>query len=80
MRHRLIPYLYTEAYKYHQTGLPIVQPLYYLTPEIYDEPNYRNEYYFGSELFVAPITTKKDLVMNRTVQSIFLPAGVWYDF
>ncbi len=80
MRHRLIPYLYTEAYRYHQTGLPIVQPLYYLTPEIYDEPNYRNEYYFGSELFVAPITTKKDLVMNRTVQSIFLPLGTWYDF
>ncbi len=80
MRHRLIPYLYAEAYKYHQTGLPIIQPLYYMTPEIYDEPNYRNEYYFGSELFVAPITTKKDLVMNRTVQSIFLPAGTWYDF
>lgn len=80
LRHRLIPYLYAEAYKYHQTGLPLIQPLYYMTPEIYDEPNYRNEYYFGSELFVAPITTKKDLIMNRTVQSIFLPAGTWYDF
>lgn len=80
LRHRLIPYLYSEAYRYSKTGLPLVQPLYYLYPEIYDEPEYKNEYYFGSGLFVAPITTKKDLVMNRTVMRVFLPAGIWYDF
>ncbi len=80
LRHRLIPYLYAEAYKYHQTGLPLVQPIYYQNPEIYDEPKYQNEYYFGKELFVAPITVKKDLVMNRAVEKIFLPKGMWYDF
>lgn len=80
LRHRLIPYLYAEAYKYHQTGLPLIQPLYYQNPEIYDEPLYRNEYYFGKELFIAPITVKKDLVMNRAVEKIFLPNGMWYDF
>jgi alpha-glucosidase (family GH31 glycosyl hydrolase) len=80
LRHRLIPYLYAEAYKYHTTGLPLVQPLYYQNPEIYDEPLYRNEYYFGKELFVAPITVKKDLVMNRAVLKTFLPSGTWYDF
>lgn len=80
LRHELIPYIYTESYKYHQTGLPLVQPIYYKYPEIYDEPLYKNEYYFGTELFIAPITTKKDILMNRTVQRIFLPDGVWYDF
>lgn len=80
LRHRLIPYIYSEAYKYHKTGLPLIEPLYYLTPEIYDEPLYKNEYNFGHELFVAPITSKKDLVMNRTVQKIFLSNGMWYDF
>lgn len=80
LRHRLIPYLYAEAYKYHKTGLPIVQPLYYLNPLIYDEPMYRNEYYFGTELFVAPITVKKDMVMNRAITRIYLPEGTWYDF
>lgn len=80
LRHRLIPYLYSEAYKYHKTGLPLIQPLYYQNPEIYDEPLYKNEYYFGKELFVAPITVKKDLVMNRAVENIFLPNGMWYDF
>lgn len=80
MRHRLIPYLYSEAYKYHKIGLPLVQPLYYQYPDIYDELDYRNEYYFGTELFVAPITKPKDKIMNRSVERIFLPEGTWYDF
>lgn len=80
LRSQLIPYIYTESYKYSKTGLPLIQPLYYRYPEIYDEPLYKNEYYFGTELFIAPITDKKDLLMNRTVQRIFLPNGVWYDF
>ncbi len=80
LRHRLIPYLYAEAYKYSKTGLPLIQPLYYIYPEIYDEPLYKNEYFFGSELFVCPITSKKDPIMNRAVERIFLPNGMWYDF
>ncbi|MBR4177732.1 MAG: DUF5110 domain-containing protein [Bacilli bacterium] len=80
LRHKLIPYLYSEAYKYSTYGSPLIQPLYYKYPETYDEPLYKNEYYFGSELFVSPIVTKKDEVMNRVVHRIFLPNGVWYDF
>ena len=80
LRYRLIPYLYSENYKYHRIGMPLIEPLYYIHPEIYDEPNYKNEYFFGTELLVAPITDRKDLLMNRTVKRIFLPAGVWYDF
>lgn len=79
MRHKLIPYIYTEAYKYSKLGSPLIQPIYYKNPEIYDEPLYKNEYYFGTELLVAPITTPKDAVMNRVVHKIFLPEGIWYD-
>ena len=68
LRHSLIPYLYSEAYRYSRSGLPLVQPLYYRYPEIYDEPTYKNEYYFGSNLLVAPITTKQETVMDRTIQ------------
>ena len=80
LRQRLIPYLYTEAYTYHKTGKPLIQPIYYTYPEIYDEHNYRNEYYFGKELFIAPITKPKDITMNRSIERIFLPKGIWYDF
>jgi len=80
LRQRLIPYIYTEGYNYSVNGLPLIQPLYYSYPEIYDETIFRNEYYFGSSLFVSPITSPKDLVMNRVVQKIYFPQGTWYDF
>ncbi len=80
LRQKLIPYIYTENYRYHKTCLPLVEPLYYYDPELFDEPDYRNEYYFGSELLIAPITKPKDRVMNRAVEKIFLPKGTWYDF
>lgn len=80
LRHRFIPYLYTEGYKYHKVGLPLIQPLYYNNPLLYDEPDHKNEYLFGSELLVAPITSPKDTLMNRTVHRVYLPPGTWYDF
>ena len=80
LRHRLIPYLYSEAYKYYKNGIPLIQPIYYRYPELYDDSLYRNEYYFGSQFFICPITTKKELVMNRVIQKFFLPEGIWYDF
>ena len=80
LRHQLIPYLYAEAYKYHQYGMPMVMPIYHKFPEMYDDVNYRNGYYFGTELFVSPIVTKKDYIMNRSIHKFFLPDGMWYDF
>lgn len=79
LRNMLIPYIYTESYNYSNTGIPLIQPLYYKYPQVYDEVDYRNEYYFGNNLFVSPITKKKDIIMNRTVHKMFLPEGVWYD-
>ena len=80
LRHRLTSYLYAESFKYYQTGTMIFQPLYYFLPKIYDDLIYRNEYFFGSELLVAPIVNKKDTVMNRTIHRFYLPEGIWYDF
>lgn len=80
LRHKLIPYLYSEAYKYHNDGVPLVRPLYYKYPEYYDDLRLRNQYFFGSQLFVSPIITKKDYVMNRVIHKFFIPEGIWYDF
>lgn len=80
LRHRLTSYLYTEAYKYHKTGSMIFQPLYYYLPVVYDNDNYKIEYFFGSELLVAPIINKKNPIMNRTIHKFYLPDGVWYEF
>lgn len=80
LRHQLIPYLYSEAYKYHKYGDPMLIPLYYKYPEMYDDDRYAKEYYFGSELFISPITKKKDYTMNRSIHKMYIPEGMWYDF
>lgn len=80
LRHKLIPYLYSEAYKYSTNGNLFIKPIFYKYPELIDDDWYRNEYYFGSQLFVSPIITKKDEVMNRVVHKFFIPDGTWYDF
>lgn len=79
LRHRLIPYLYTEAYNYHKNGVPLIQPMYYQYPDLYDDQIGQNEYYFGSQLFVSPIVQPKDYVMNRVIHRLFVPEGTWYD-
>lgn len=79
-RHQLIPYIYTEAYRYYSEGKPIIKPLYYDIPWVFDDPVYNNQYFFGRELMVAPILEKKDSVMNRTIQKVYVPEGIWYDF
>lgn len=80
LRNKLIPYIYSEAFKYHKNGTPLVQPLYYKNIEVYDDSLYKNEYLFGKEFLVSPITTKKDQVMNRVVHKFYLPKGTWFNF
>lgn len=80
LRNKLVPYIYNESYTYHKCGVPLIQPLYYKYPKIYDEPNYVNQYFFGSKIMISPIVKRKNIEMDRVVQRIFIPNGVWYDY
>ena len=80
LRHRLIPYLYSEAYDYSKNGKLFIKPLYYNTPWVYDDSDYKNEYFFGKSMLVAPILKKKDMIMSRTEHRVYIPDGIWYDF
>lgn len=80
LRHQLIPYIYSEAFINSKYGIPLITPLYYKKAELYDDPLYRNDYFFGSQLFVSPLTTSKDYIMNRVIHKFYIPSGIWYDF
>lgn len=80
LRHKLIPYIYSEAYRLSRFGTPLVYPLYYKNPEMYDDPLYKNEYYFGGQFFISPILTHKDYIMDRVIHKFYIPEGTWYDF
>lgn len=79
LRHRLIPYLYSMNYLTHLEGLPLMQPMYYRhdVDEAYGVPN---EYWFGTEMIVCPITKPIDPETLLGVFQAWLPEGVWYDF
>lgn len=78
-RHRMIPYLYTMNYRGYREGLPLVEPMYYEHPEEKEAYKVKNQYYFGSELLVAPITTPRILSLNVAGVTVWLPEGIWYD-
>ena len=80
LRHRLIPYIYSESYKYFNEGRPLVSPLYHKEKELFYDAYFKNEYYFGSELIISPLTNPKDELMNRVIHKVYLPEGLWYDF
>jgi alpha-glucosidase (family GH31 glycosyl hydrolase) len=79
LRHRLLPYVATMNLRAHAEGEPIVQPMYYDHPEegaAYDVPN---QFMFGSELLVAPITSPADRDTGLGRVKAWLPAGTWTD-
>ena len=78
LRHKLIPYLYTANYRTHIEGTPICMPMYYNyhCDEAYE---CKNQYIFGSQLLVAPITQPAEKQLNLGSVQVWLPEGRWTD-
>lgn len=79
-RHRLLPYLYTMNVRSHEKLVPLILPLYYHNPESEGAYSYRNEYYFGDQLIVMPITSRISSKYRYAKESVWFPHGTWYDF
>jgi len=82
LRHELVPYLYTMAWRNHNRGVPLVQPMYYHHPDTEVAYSVPQQYYFGSELLVAPHVRPLDDETNLARQSVWLPdeCDHWFDF
>ena len=79
LRHALIPYTYTMAYRAHAESLPLSEPMYYEYPD--EEAAYHcpQQYLFGSELIAAPFVDPADPTIELSRQVVWLPQGDWYD-
>ncbi len=76
-RHKLVPYLYTANYLNCVEGTALVEPLYYEWKD-YAAYNYKEEYRFGSELLVIPVTQKTYPDGYARVRA-WIPQGKWTD-
>ena len=79
LRHEMIPYLYTMNYHASHDGQPLIRPMYYLEPEQPEAYEVPNEYYFGTELVVCPITEPTDKAVGTACVKAWIPEGKWYD-
>ena len=76
LRESLVPYLYTLAREAHDTGIPMVRPLYLQSPrrpEAYDHPS---EYMLGRDVLVAPVAAPGD----PASVDVWFPPGRWVDW
>lgn len=78
LRHRMVPYLYSMNYLASE-GRPLISPMYYDYPDEWDAYAVKNQYYFGTELIVAPITSKCIEGVNRAKVKVWLPKGIYFD-
>ena len=79
LRHQLVPYLYTMNVYASRKGQPLLRPMYYLEPERRETYEVPNEYYFGTELLVCPITKPMDKASGTAPFQAWIPEGMWVD-
>lgn len=80
LRHRLIPYLYTMNWRAAIEGLPLVEPIYWDNPESSAAYKVQNQYMFGTELMVSPITEPLNHDVQKAHTDVWFPRGAWFDF
>lgn len=80
LRHKFVPYLYTMNYLNYKEGLPLMQPMYYHSPWEEEAYSVKNQYYYGTELIVCPITSRINNKTNKASVTAWLPKGLWLDF
>ena len=79
LRHKLLPYIYTMNYRTHTECRAICEPMYYAYPEDKSAYECRNEFFFGTELIVAPITEHTSLKTNLAGVNVWIPEGRYTD-
>jgi len=78
-RHKLLPYIYTMNRRTQKDGRAICEPMYYTYPKEENAYNIKNEYFFGTELIVAPITEHTNSEIGMASAKVWLPEGRYTD-
>ena len=81
LRHRLIPWLYSQNVICSRESSMLLRPLYYDYPEEVSLLfRNRSQYLFGDCLTVCPVTSPVDTETQLGETEVYLPEGVWTDF
>ena len=75
LRYRLMPYIYSLAWKVTSEGYTMMRPLVFDFQSDTMVYGIKDQFMFGPALLVNPVTAT-----GATTRSLYLPAGTWYDF
>jgi alpha-D-xyloside xylohydrolase len=75
LRYRLMPYIYSLAWKVTSEGYTITRALPFDFPDDANVRNIADQFMFGPALLVNPVVTE-----GAVSRDVYLPAGTWYDF
>lgn len=78
-RHRLIPYIFSMNHRCHDDGIALCEPMYYSYPNNKNAYCVPNQYMFGSELMVCPITSPQKKEMEMGSAEVWIPDGEYTD-
>ncbi|MDR1570492.1 MAG: alpha-xylosidase [Oscillospiraceae bacterium] len=71
LKHRLMPYLFSQAVAAHETGVPVMRAMFVEFPDDPGCEDLDRQYMLGESLLVAPVFRKDGEVVY------YLPQGVW---
>jgi alpha-D-xyloside xylohydrolase len=75
LRYRLMPYIYSLAWKTTSEGYTIMRPLVMDFREDVRAQNIGDQFLFGPAILVNPVTEP-----GATIRHLYLPNAKWYDF
>lgn len=75
MKYRLMPYVYAQAKRASEQGLPMVRALFVEYPDDPDAWSIDDAYLFGSDILVAPLFEE-----GLSERAVYLPGGDWVDY
>jgi hypothetical protein len=78
LRHRLLPFLYTRNVLCSTEDELLVQPMYWVYPDVAKAYSFPNQYILGSEFLVAPIVEPRDRRTNLASVKAWLPSRSRY--
>ena len=79
-RHRLIPYLYSLAWRDHSQGEAAIRPMYHEYPAVDAAYSCPDQYTFGPRLIAAPHIRPRDPLTGLARAIIWLPEEAWHFF
>ena len=79
LRSRLMPYIYSLAYRGYENGMPMIASMYLEYPE--DENAYQNpqQYRFGDAFICAPVTSPMGK-NGKSEQKVWIKEGTYFNF